>query len=273
MNKTLIDWCERSWNPGTGCKFGCWYCYARRLAEMRRGPYKETGFNPTFHPLRLDEPKRLKTPARIFAGSMCDLLGSWDWQPGPGYEFPFSPDDVASLVADAMKAAPWHAYMVLTKAILAPEGAPNAHKRATLLAEAGAWLGISLSGWQPHEALETARFDAFCRYVPTDRKFLSIEPLIGDWLLNERMADEITRQGIQWVILGGLTGPTKLNSLVTTRQARTKLEGHTHTFISMLRDRNVAVFVKKNLGIMPGPQEYPREMQEQLRQTDMFMNA
>jgi len=33
MNKTKIDWCDRSWNPVTGCLHGCSYCYARRIAQ------------------------------------------------------------------------------------------------------------------------------------------------------------------------------------------------------------------------------------------------
>lgn len=32
MNKSAIDWCDFSWNPVTGCNFGCEYCYARRQA-------------------------------------------------------------------------------------------------------------------------------------------------------------------------------------------------------------------------------------------------
>lgn len=32
MNKTKIEWCDSTWNPVTGCKHGCDYCYARRIA-------------------------------------------------------------------------------------------------------------------------------------------------------------------------------------------------------------------------------------------------
>lgn len=32
MNKTKIDWATMSWNPVTGCRHGCPYCYARRTA-------------------------------------------------------------------------------------------------------------------------------------------------------------------------------------------------------------------------------------------------
>jgi protein gp37 len=32
MNYTKIDWCTMSWNPVTGCKYGCPYCYALKQA-------------------------------------------------------------------------------------------------------------------------------------------------------------------------------------------------------------------------------------------------
>ena len=37
MNKSAIDWCDFSWNPVTGCNFGCEYCYARRQATRFSG--------------------------------------------------------------------------------------------------------------------------------------------------------------------------------------------------------------------------------------------
>ena len=33
MNDTKIEWCDMTWNPVTGCKHGCEYCYARRVAN------------------------------------------------------------------------------------------------------------------------------------------------------------------------------------------------------------------------------------------------
>ena len=101
-DKTKIDWCDASWNPVTGCLHGCEYCYARGIAERfgmlyapelgepgmegakkydstegmntmlelvkpfekygRKQPYP-MGFLPTFHPYRLDIPKRLRCRA------------------------------------------------------------------------------------------------------------------------------------------------------------------------------------------------------------------
>lgn len=33
MKKTKIEWCDSTWNPVVGCKHGCEYCYAKRIAE------------------------------------------------------------------------------------------------------------------------------------------------------------------------------------------------------------------------------------------------
>ena len=40
-----IGWAKWTWNPVTGCKHGCKYCYARDFAMRFAGH-----FNPTFHP-------------------------------------------------------------------------------------------------------------------------------------------------------------------------------------------------------------------------------
>lgn len=37
MQRTKIEWADSTWNPVTGCKHGCEYCYARRIAERFSG--------------------------------------------------------------------------------------------------------------------------------------------------------------------------------------------------------------------------------------------
>lgn len=90
MNKTKIEWCDSTWNPVTGCKHGCDYCYARRIAgrfgtqlpdhsgypeahggvhclenKIKENPYPYL-FEPTFLPFRLKEPERKTKPQTIF---------------------------------------------------------------------------------------------------------------------------------------------------------------------------------------------------------------
>ena len=33
LHKSKIEWCTHSWNPVTGCRHGCEYCYARRFIK------------------------------------------------------------------------------------------------------------------------------------------------------------------------------------------------------------------------------------------------
>lgn len=53
MNKTTIEFADFTWNPITGCKFGCEWCWAKKFSDR----YKmQTAFNvPEFHPERLNE--------------------------------------------------------------------------------------------------------------------------------------------------------------------------------------------------------------------------
>ena len=37
MNRSRIEWCDHTWNPISGCRHGCTYCYARRMAARFSG--------------------------------------------------------------------------------------------------------------------------------------------------------------------------------------------------------------------------------------------
>ena len=133
MNRTKIEWCDSTWNPVTGCKHGCEYCYAKRIAERYAGsvsagsfdgrklveldeqPLVErkngkvsgapfpVGFRPTLHKYRLWEPAHVKKPQTIFVCSMADLFGEW------------VPDEWIAEVFNACLLSPQHRYLFLTK--------------------------------------------------------------------------------------------------------------------------------------------------------------
>ena len=96
MNKTSMPHVDYTWNPFTGCTFGCPYCYARAA-------YKRFGkdFTPQVHPERLDQPKHQKTPSLIFCGSTGDPADV--------------PIGFMRLVLDVMRETPRHQYLMLTK--------------------------------------------------------------------------------------------------------------------------------------------------------------
>ena len=99
MNKTKIDWAEMSWNPVTGCRHGCPYCYARRTAhrfdagmedsaavgglhvlesKIKATPYPY-GFEPTLHRYRLNRRPSLCVPWRTCLAAGCRRSGSGTW--------------------------------------------------------------------------------------------------------------------------------------------------------------------------------------------------
>lgn len=123
MNRTSIPWADFTWNPTTGCTFGCEWCYARKVADRffdatHRTAVRESpddvwcagdgavfpaNFAPTIYPHRLDEPLRRKKPAVIFLGSMGDVFD------------PAIPDEFRDRIFATVAAAPQHTFVVLTK--------------------------------------------------------------------------------------------------------------------------------------------------------------
>lgn len=141
MNRSKIEWCDHTWNPVTGCRHGCQYCYARRMTSRFAGDVRlnkmakkdytlvsaadgkekifvldspmmnETGnalvypfgFEPTYHRYRLDYPKKLKMGNNIFVGAMSDIFGKW------------VPDKWLDEIFEVCADNPIHNYLFLTK--------------------------------------------------------------------------------------------------------------------------------------------------------------
>ncbi|MCJ7632845.1 phage Gp37/Gp68 family protein [Candidatus Bathyarchaeota archaeon] len=174
MNKTKIEWTNYSWNPITGCKHDCWYCYAKKLfIRFHRS------FEPCFHPERLKEPYELKKPARIFVCSVADLFASW------------TPREWTAQVLDSMLWCPTkHMFQMLTKN---PERINLGEIRPKY--PDNWWFGATVSTQE-----ECWRIDAL-RQVDGNR-FISFEPLLGEI--------EPDLHDIDWVIVGKLTGARKV---------------------------------------------------------------
>jgi protein gp37 len=193
-----IEWTEATWNPVAGCtpvSAGCLNCYAARMAlrlERMGGTvsrkYEGTarkvgGGRPTFtgrvnlDRIALDLPRRWTRSRTIFVNSMSDLFHE------------AIPTAFVQQVFRVMAECPHHTFQVLTKR---PH---RAEAMAALLPWApNIWLGTSV------EDARVLRRVTTLRRVPAAVRFLSCEPLIGP-------LDGLTLEGIQWVIVGGESGP------------------------------------------------------------------
>jgi protein gp37 len=183
-----IEWTEATWNPVRGClkvSPGCKHCYAETFAERFRGvaghPY-EHGFDPRLVPAKLLEPLSWASPKTVFVNSMSDLFQD------------AVPDDYIVAVAEVMLQAPWHTYQVLTKRSTRLEELLR-HKLQRAAVAPHIWWGVSVED-RKHGV---PRIDHL-RNTAARTRFLSIEPLLED-------LGHIDLRGIDWVIVGGESGP------------------------------------------------------------------
>ncbi len=181
--KSSIEWTEMTWNPVTGCtkvSQGCKRCYAERMAKRLRAMGSDryrNGFGVTLHPDLLEVPRRWRQPRTVFVNSMSDLFHE------------DIPEPYIGRVFDTMRECPRHTFQILTK-------------RAERLAELGGrllWPGNVWMGVSVEDSRVLNRIDHL-RSVPAAVRFLSLEPLIGP-------LDQLDLRGIDWVIVGGESGP------------------------------------------------------------------
>ena len=189
MAKTAIEWTDATWNPVTGCTKvspGCAHCYAERMTlRFKRGPAYLPGVAEIqLHHDRLEHPRRWRKPRRVFICSMSDLFHEE------------VPDDFIARVLEVCRETPQHTYQVLTK-------------RADRMADwmelqgyyqhglpANIWLGVSVENqyWADRRIPTLLETEAHVR-------FLSCEPLLKPLDLASYLP------GLQWVIVGGESGP------------------------------------------------------------------
>ncbi|MFE5584946.1 DUF5131 family protein [Kitasatospora sp. NPDC056531] len=191
-DRSGIEWTEATWNPTTGCdrvSAGCGNCYAlalaKRLKAMGAAKYQTDGdprtsgpgFGLALHPDALSVPYGWRGPRTVFVNSMSDLFHAK------------VPLDFVRRVFAVMADTPQHTYQVLTKR------ARRLRRVADRLEwPPNVWVGVSVES-----SAELDRVDDL-RTVPAAVRFLSCEPLLGP-------LDRLDLQGIDWVIVGGESGP------------------------------------------------------------------
>lgn len=186
-DRSTIEWTDATWNPVTGCtkiSRGCDNCYAERFSERFRdvpGHPFENGFDLTLRPKRLRQPLHWRRPRMIFVNSMSDLFHK---------EIPRAFVDE---VFNTMERADWHIFQVLTKRSSLMRNYLNARYSARR-GPAHIWCGVSVE-----DRPATSRIDHL-RSSAAGIRFLSVEPLLGS-------LGTIDLTGIDWVIVGGESGP------------------------------------------------------------------
>ena len=235
MNRTKIPWTDYSCNPlGQGCLHNCWYCYAKRgarrnyfmhLALYNKGKRKNPpcklcrDFVPHFHPERLKQPWEVKTPSKVFMCSTSDLFAFWtrpEWR---------------DAVLKSIEQCPIkHTFQLLTKQ---PHLIPQEHKFPD-----NVWVGVTVTNQS-----EVGKISELRENVLANTLFVSFEPLLGP--INADL------NGIQWVIIGKLTGSRKV-----------KLDMGWVMDISAECSRlKIPIFLKNNLGLKNPVQEFPRALE------------
>jgi protein gp37 len=176
-----IEWARWSWNPVTGCRHNCSFCYARDIAAR----FYPQGFVPTFLPERLGAPSNTHVPSmanadigfkNVFTCSMADLFGKW------------VPREWIEAVLAVVRSSPEWNFLMLTKfpqRLMEFDFPPNA------------WVGTTVDAQARVKVAE----DAFAKVNATVR-WLSLEPL-----LEPLRFEHLER--FQWLVIGGASASSE----------------------------------------------------------------
>lgn len=173
--KDSIGWCDFSWNPVTGCKRRCPYCYARRNWNRLHRKREGCEFDEIrFHPNRLDDPGLWKNKGvKIFVDSMSDIEY---WSPA-----------MVRNVIDTCRTYYKNTFMFLSKS-------SNSYSGYTW--PSNTMQGLTLTG---AESTNT-QHEKILNMQILPRPYLSIEPILGN--IEIQIGDKF-----ETVIAGAMTGP------------------------------------------------------------------
>lgn len=228
-----IEWALWSWNPVTGCKHDCSYCYARDIA-MR---HYEQGFVPTFLPERLGAPQNTQRPhdssdpvrdmglGNVFTCSMADLFGRW------------VPSAWIKAVLDSVRASPQWNFLFLTKFPI---------RLQEFDFPENAWVGTTV--------------DAQARVRNAERAFEQVNAKVK-WLSCEPLLEPLHFEHLDlfdWVVIGGASRSTE------TPEFRPPWEWHVALW-QQAKQAGCKVYQKTNL--LARIREYPGQPNRPLPNT------
>lgn len=213
-----IEWARWSWNPVTGCKHNCIYCYARDIANR----FFPQQFEPTFLPDRLAIPYSQSVPnvagpgyKNVFTCSMADLWGRW------------VPQDWIDAVLLTVQDNPQWNFLMLTKfpGRMAEQEWP-----------ANAWVGTSVDTQARIPAVEKA-----FRNVKAGVRWLSCEPLLEPLKFT-------SLEMFDWVVIGAQTRSSQAPEFQPPWE-------WVEDLIWQARQAGCRVYLKTN--VIGRPREYP----------------
>lgn len=253
LTNEKIEWARWTWNPVTGCKHGCPYCYARDIAEPASKAFPH-GFEPVLREERLTAPRDMGSPEdhlleivrasighepdpdelathgsrltsapgykTVFAVSMGDLFGEW------------VPQDWIERVFDAVREGPDWNFLFLTK---------NPERMVGLDFPDNAWAGTTVDC---QERVARAQ-DAFAQ-VKAPVRFVSCEPMTSGIVF-----DDMTM--FEWCIIGGRSRSRRAPEAQPTIEQVTRL-------VNCAREAGLPVYHKPNLRVdgLVASKEYPQ---------------
>jgi len=214
-----IEWAKWSWNPVTGCKHGCPYCYARDIANR----FYEEKFEPTLRKERMEAPANTKIPKgkenepgwkNVFVCSMGDLFGDWveeTW--------------IKRVLKSMNENSQWN-YLLLTK---------NPKRYLEFDFPEQCWLGATADN-------QTRMDEAVQVFKQKDHpiKFISCEPL------SENIQTDLN--WIHWLIVGGRSGSSGM------KEGQPEWSW-VENLLVQARKADVPIYFKPNLTVKP--KEYP----------------
>ena len=218
MNKqgpNKIEYLDYTWGPVSGCLHGCEYCYMKRMA--RRFPDK-ISMVPAVHYRRLEEPLKIKKPALIGVTFCGDMWGAWVQKAWIEY------------VLETCRKASWHRFLFLTK---------NPARYGEFEIPVNCWCGVSVTGERTEGGDNNGRIGMLLD-IFSERRFVSIEPFIGDTL-------PVLAFNTDWIIVGGLTG----------KNTRKPNESLMWAVVELCKEWKRPLFIKTNAGYPEVVQEYP----------------
>lgn len=265
MAQTKIDWCDETINPFTGCRQGCEFCYAKKMATRFAGKAgsvyqrvkdeRGSPFIPAIHLDVLDrERARLSRhssrpryprnfrPRRVFVGSMGDMCfkGLATTFSAAGWTLPmaewWNTNQLQHTIARFAASVAPHTILLLTK-------------RPDRLDRTVAWprnvhIGVSATNTeQAHDRLSILLQRIAGDAVP----WISIEPLLDP----EFDTTTLFLEGLGWVVVGGLTG-SRGTDLTAMRPAAERI-------VDGCRGIGIPIFVKDNLRLALPEVDWPRE--------------